>query len=153
MSPTQALKQCKSVVVCLPMTNILDPLQKQDQRIAFIMDSLREVDKSLEKKQSKLVVRYGAPLTEIPELIKKFKVDALFFNRDYEPYAKKRDQKIHNILNIPINTYKDSVVFEKDEVLSKEGNSYKVFTPYKNQWLRVFNEIELKEIDTSNGKF
>ncbi len=150
----QALNQCNSVIVCFIYDkNILNPLPKQDQRIAFIMNSLREVDKELEKKQSKLVVRYGTPLTEIPELIKKFKVDALFFNRDYEPYAKKRDQKINKIVNIPIKTFKDSVIFEKDEVLSKEGKSYKVFTPYKNQWLRLFNDDLFDRKDTPQGKF
>ncbi len=150
----QALKQCTSVVVCFIYDkNILDPLPKQDQRIAFIMNALREVDQELEKKQSKLVVRYGDPLTEIPELIQTFNIDALFFNRDYEPYAKDRDQNIHDIVNVPIKTFKDSVVFEKDEVLSKEGNYYRVFTPYKNQWLRLVNHNPIYNESSNLGVF
>jgi deoxyribodipyrimidine photo-lyase len=33
-------------------------------------------------------------------------------------------------------SYKDQVIFEKDEVLSQSGKPFSVFTPYKNAWLK-----------------
>ncbi len=150
----KALELCETVVICFIYDkNILDPLPKHDQRIAFIMNALREVDRELEKEQSKLVVRYGDPIDKIPEVIKAFNIDAIFYNRDYEPYAVKRDLKIDEIALIPVHSYKDAVIFEKDEVLSKEGNHYKVFTPYKNQWLRLFNHKPLNHKSSPSGKY
>ena len=58
----------------------------------------------------------------------------MFFNRDYEPYAIERDRNIHKKVTIPIHTYKDSVIFEKDDVLTKDNGFYQVLLPYKNQW-------------------
>ena len=36
-------------------------------------------------------------------------------------------------------TYKDHVIFEKNEVLKKDGKPFTVFTPYKNKWLEKLN--------------
>jgi deoxyribodipyrimidine photo-lyase len=80
-------------------------------------------------------------------------MDALFYNRDYEPYAQSRDQKIQKVVNIPIHTCKDSVIFEKDEVLTKDGGHYKVFTPYKNQWLSKLNQNVTKPEPCANHHF
>mgnify|MGYP003324739759 CR=1 FL=1 len=52
---------------------------------------------------------------KIPEIIHNYNVDALFYNRDYEPYAQTRDEHIHQNIKIPYHTYKDSVIFEKDD--------------------------------------
>ena len=37
--------------------------------------------------------------------------------------------------DVPFRTYKDQVIFEKDEILTGSGTFYKVFTPYKKAWL------------------
>ena len=150
----EALVQCDEVLVGFVFDiNILGPLEKSDQRISFIINSLREVDKELEKCGSKLVIRHGLPDEKIPEIINTYGINALYFNRDYEPYAVKRDQKVHDVVNIPIYTFKDSVIFEKDEVLSKGGTHYKVFTPYKNRWLSLLNHEVMKSKSTPNHHF
>ncbi len=122
---------------------ILEKLHnKNDQRVAFIMDSLIEIEKTLQKHGSSLIICYGNPADEIPRLVEEYKINALFFNRDYEPYAKARDQKVEKILrgrNIEVYNYKDHVFYEKKEVLNGSGEIYKVFTPYKNKWLETFH--------------
>ena len=77
--------------------------------------------------------------------LKKYNLDSLFFNRDYEPYAKKRDDKVQKDIlnqNLPVFTFKDHVFFEKSEILNGSGEIYKVFTPYKNKWLETFRAHE-----------
>ena len=120
--------------------NIIDKLPENDRRMTFIIESLNELNQTLqEKHESGIIIKYGDPAEEIPKLIKEHKISALFFNRDYESYALKRDQKIEQILNeVEVHTYRDHVTFEPHEVLKGDGNSYKVFTPYKNAWLDVF---------------
>ena len=150
----QALTQCEQVVVCFIFdTHILNPLENNDQRIPFIIQSLREVEGELNQYGSNLCIRYGPPEEKLPDIIQKYNIDALFFNRDVEPYAIQRDQAIHSLLNIPIHTFKDTVIFEKDEVLTKDGGHYRVFTPYKNQWCRLLSPEVMKVNPLPNHHF
>ena len=121
---------------------ILDKLHnKNDTRLTFILDSLKEIETELQKRGSSLIVRFGNPVIEIPKIVDEYKIEGLFFNHDYEPYAKKRDTEIEKILrakNIKVTHYKDHVFYEKREILNGSGEIYKVFTPYKNKWLETF---------------
>ena len=50
------------------------------------------------------------------------KIEKVFTNHDYEPYAKERDGEIVELLaakGICFHTYKDQVIFEKDEVVKR----------------------------------
>ena len=92
-----------------------------------------------EKQGSKLLVLAGDPSVLIPELASDFKVNAVFCNHDYEPYAKNRDAKVVKQLSkngIQFHSFKDQVVFEKQEILNLSGGPYKVFTPYSRAWIK-----------------
>ena len=140
---SEALKNASETYIAFIFDEIiLEKLHnKNDPRITLIFDSLKEVESHLQKKGSSLIIRFGDPIVEIPKIISEFKIDALFFNSDYEPYAKLRDTKIEKILRakeIEVFRHKDHVFFEKEEILNGEGAVYKVFTPYKNKWLEAF---------------
>lgn len=141
---SQALKNGETVVTFIFDKHILDKLKnKSDKRLTFIYDSLIEIENELQKKGSSLVVRYGTPEEEIPKLCEEFQINKVFINRDYEPYAKKRDELVAKKLKamgVEFESFKDSVFFEKQEVLTGSGSIYKVFTPYKNKWLEKFND-------------
>ena len=119
--------------------NILTKLEeKDDARVSFIYNQLATLRKQYRALGSDLWVFYGDPLDVFSKLVVDNPVAALYTNRDYEPYAKQRDASISNLCskeNIAFNTYKDHVIFEKDEVLKKDGLPYIVFTPYKRRWL------------------
>ncbi len=141
---SNALLSGETTIVFVFDSHILDKLKnKSDKRVTFIMQSLQEIEKQLQKKGSSLIIRYGKPEVEIPKLCEELKIQKVFTNRDYEPYANKRDDGVSKklkILNIDFETYKDSVYFEKHEVINGSGSVYKVFTPYKNKWLQQFEE-------------
>lgn len=142
-SLSEALKHSEEVVICFIFDKtILDHLEdKDDRRMTFIEESLVEIEDRLEKVDSALILRYGDPLNEIPKLIDELKADALFFNRDYEPDAKKRDELVSQKLEkkkISVLSFKDQVIFEGSEIVNLSGGTYKVFTPYKNAWLKKF---------------
>lgn len=143
---SEALKAGHTYVVFIFDDKILKKLtNKADRRITFIIDSLKEIETRMNKEGASLIIRYGDPVIEIPKLAEEFKTSALYFNRDYEPYAKKRDEAItktlqkkgHNVFN-----FKDHVFYEKTEVLNGQREIYKVFTPYKNKWLETFKAQE-----------
>lgn len=122
-------------------TNILEKLaNKKDARVTFLHDTICQLNEQLQGLGSSLIVKYGTPESVWDELIKKYKINAVFTNRDYEPYALERDETIKNKLasaNIDFHTFKDHVLFEKDEVLKDDGLPYTVFTPYSKKWRKV----------------
>ena len=123
--------------------DILDELPKNDARVNFIYKSLKIIHQHLNKSGSSLFVTKGKIEDVWGKIISSFSIDSVYINKDYEPYAIKRDQKIEELLlknGIKIHTYKDQVLFEEDEVLKEDGKPYTVFTPYKNKWLKQFKQ-------------
>lgn len=139
---SKALQTGETTIVFVFDTLILDKLEdKNDKRLTFIYQSLQEMEAEVQKKGSSIVILYGDPVTEIPKLAKELKIKNVFCNRDYEPYAKERDTGVAkklSALGIHFEQFKDSVFFEKHEIVTNQGGIYKVFTPYKNKWLETF---------------
>lgn len=123
-------------------TRILDKLDdRQDARVQFIYDKVKALDRVYKQNGSGLWVFYGIPEQAFEKLASSYDISAVFTNRDYEPYAKERDQTIEHLLSvqgIPFYSFKDQVIFEEGEILTNQGEPYKVFTPYKNKWLSKF---------------
>ncbi len=117
---------------------ILDQLDdKRDRRLEFIMRAVQEMKEGLEKEDSTLLVKYGVPLDMFKEIVEEYDVAAVYTNHDHEPYAKERDGKVGDFLEkrgIPFHTFKDQVIFEKEEIVTQKGTPYTVFTPYSRAW-------------------
>lgn len=131
---------------------ILENLPKDDARLSFIYDSLQKMRAHLKDEHSKSIALYhGNPSNVFKALQGSYDIQAVYTNHDYEPYAKKRDAAIANILkasDIPFRTSKDQVIFEKNEVVKDDGKPYVVYTPFKNKWKGKFNANDLQEHDT-----
>lgn len=127
-------------------TNILNNLEQVDARVNFIYETLHSLNEELKKFQSSLLVKKGTPIEIWKEIVAEFEVNEVFTNKDYEPYAIKRDFEITTFLNqqnIPFTVTKDHVIFEENEVTKKDGLPYTVYTPYKNKWLEKFQQQQL----------
>ncbi|MEN8816403.1 MAG: deoxyribodipyrimidine photo-lyase [Nonlabens sp.] len=124
--------------------DILDKLPEDDARVTFIFEELQRMRATLQEEQdSSLAMYYGKPIDIWKKILETYEIDTVFTNRDYEPYAKERDEKIDQLLaekNIDFKTFKDQVIYEKDEVVKNDGDPYVVYTPYKNKWLEHFRE-------------
>ena len=80
--------------------NILDKLEDEsDRRVAFIHSALNEMQQKLITLGSSLEVYYGTPLEIFKGLLDKYRVEKVFTNHDYEPYALEREKFIHQFLN------------------------------------------------------
>lgn len=123
--------------------DILESLPKNDARVTFIYQTLQKLDKELREYRSSLIIKKGKPLEVWRKLIEEYTIQRVYTNKDYEPYAIKRDKEIADFLTlkgIRFNAFKDQVIFEENEVLKNDGTPYTVFTPYKNKWLQNFSE-------------
>jgi len=126
-------------------TNILNVLpNKTDRRVRFIHDCLLNLQRQLIAMGSSLNVLYNTPLGAFAQLTEEFDIRAVYTNHDYEPYATKRDDAMRDYLaakSVSFFTYKDQVIFEKDEILKDDGTPYTVFTPYSKRWKAKLNSF------------
>ena len=133
---------------------ILKKLPKDDARITFIYETLQKMRTKLEDKNSSSIAMFhGEPAAVYKNLLEKYNIDTVFTNRDYEPYAKERDDKIQQLLNdnnIKFKTFKDQVIFEQNEVTKKDGLPYVVYTPYMKVWKEQFKTYTLDFYYTSS---
>lgn len=128
--------------------NILDELQKDDPRVTFIMELLQNIQSTLGKHRRSLAVFYGNPEDIIEQLVSKHEITALYANRDYEPYARQRDKAVYEMLQakgIVFKSYKDQVLFEKNEVVKDDGTPYVVYTPYMKKWKERFKDESMRQ--------
>ncbi|TRW25725.1 deoxyribodipyrimidine photo-lyase [Flavobacterium zepuense] len=121
--------------------NILDELPKDDARVTFISALLDDINAEFKKHNRKLAVFHDYPEAVLKKLLKEHEITAVYTNHDYEPYARKRDGEINNMLaenDVAFKTFKDQVIFEKDEVMKGDETPYVVYTPYSNRWRELF---------------
>jgi deoxyribodipyrimidine photo-lyase len=116
---------------------ILEELPKDDARVTFIYESLSAINSKLQKVNKSLAVFYGKPEDVFEQILSKHKIKSIYTNHDYEPYALKRDAELKSFFDqksISFQTFKDQVIFEKDEVVKDDGLPYVVYTPFSNKW-------------------
>jgi deoxyribodipyrimidine photo-lyase len=130
-------------------TEILDALENSaDARVTFIWECVRELKAALRGRGGDLHVLRGRPDEEIPALARRLAVAAVYCGRDYEPAAIDRDARVAARLadlGIAFRQFKDQVVFELDEVRTKTGGAFSVFTPYRRAWLERLHARDLAE--------
>jgi deoxyribodipyrimidine photo-lyase len=129
---------------------ILDVLPRQDRRVEFIRDSADELDEALRQAGGPgtgLLAIRGDAAEELPRLAARLGVEAVFASHDDEPAALQRDRLVRERLSaagIALHTFKDQVVFEREEVLTQAGKPYSVFTPYSRAWLAKLDAFYLR---------
>ncbi len=142
----------KSGVPVLPIfifdKDILIQLEdRDDARVTFIHQTIENLNKELHKLDSSLLVLYDTPHQAWQKLIAGYKITAVYSNHDYEPYAQTRDEAVATLLkkhDILLNTFKDQVIFEKNEVIKDDGKPYTVYTPYSRKWHQNLTPFYLK---------
>ena len=123
---------------------ILERLPKNDPRVGFIHESLSKIQLQLQEKGKSLLIRKGKPELVWEDLLQEYAIQKVFWNKDYEPNAMQRDAAVTDILQsnrVKVATYKDQVIFEKEEIVKSDGLPYTVYTPFKNKWLEKYKTI------------
>ena len=121
--------------------DILKKIPKDDARISFIYSELKAMNTHLESFGTEIRMFHGNPKEVFRSLMKNYTIVKVFTNHDYEPYAIKRDLEIKKLVSsnkIDFQTYKDQVIFERNEITKKDGKPYVVYTPYSRKWLEKY---------------
>jgi deoxyribodipyrimidine photo-lyase len=154
-----ALKHEQNVLpVFIFDTDILSKLPETDLRVQFIYETLSNLKKELQGLKCDLLVGVGSPVEVFKTLFEKHPIKAIYANHDYEPSARLRDEKVAKLCTqkkIEFKTFKDQVIFEKNEIVTDQEKPYTVYTPYKKKWLKALSPFYLKSypIDLYKANF
>lgn len=136
---------------------ILSKLEnKKDRRVDYIHQALNKINSELKSYGTTLTTFCGNPLSIYKKLIEEYDVQAVFCNRDYEPNAIDRDKEIYYFLkehNISLKGYKDQVIFDRNEILKKDGKPYTVYTPYSKKWKEALKKEHYTAYDLNVDNF
>ncbi len=137
---------------------ILTELPKDDARVSFIHLELEKIAAQLQPFGTSLRVEMGRPAAVWRKILDTETISAIYTNKDYEPYARKRDGEIRDLAEsnqIAFKRYKDQVIFEENDVLKADGKPYTIYTPFKNVWRKQFVATEHLpySIDNLTGNF
>ena len=149
----RALKNAGNVLpIFIFDRSILDKLEdRADARVEFIHGAVTELAAAYAEYGSSMRVFYGEPQAIWPQIIKDYpELTSVYTNVDYEPYAKKRDALVEELLgnhDISFHAYKDHVIFAGNEVTKKDGDPYTVFTPYMRRWRATLDDRTSKYTD------
>ena len=133
-------------------------LSRQDfshNRFAFFLQTLKELKTQLLSLEGDLIILEGRPqeaFKKLFEFLQSRKVSLpqnITFNRDYEPFARKRDLELFKYfsedLKIKVETFRDHLILEPGEVLKDEEipqSFYSVYTAFYKKWIKVIIQPE-----------
>ncbi len=106
-------------------------------RVAFLLDSLRALDAELQQHGTRLIIRRGASIPTLRAITEETSATAVYWNRDYSPFAKKRDAQAAAMLHeigVAAFDFADTMILGPDAVRTKEDRVYTVFTPFRRTW-------------------
>jgi deoxyribodipyrimidine photo-lyase len=120
---------------------MLDRSGRDSPRARFLFDCLARLEGDLLAKGFALQILEGKPEKLIPELMAKTGSTLVSWNNASTPLGRRRDLKVANAISraggqaIQLD---DHTVFGADEITTKMGGSYRVYTPYRNEWWRTW---------------
>ncbi|MBP8098162.1 MAG: deoxyribodipyrimidine photo-lyase [Arenimonas sp.] len=108
---------------------------------AWLHRSLASLAADLAKTGSRLIIRQGSSLAELEKLVAEFDIEAVFWNRLYEPAAIARDTIVKDALKsagVNVESFNGALLVEPWTVATLGGEPYRVFTPFwRNAGQRV----------------
>lgn len=99
----------------------------------------------LRQKNVTLVLKKGDAKKVLIDLVKKYQVSAIYWNRSYELSTLKRDADIEKYFiarGVRIHTYNGSLLTEPANVKNKSGHYFKVYTPYWRAVLQLMKDVK-----------
>ncbi|MBL4537091.1 MAG: deoxyribodipyrimidine photo-lyase [Oceanicaulis sp.] len=99
----------------------------------WLHHSLTSLARDIEQLGGRLIFQKGPAQSCLEALIEDVGADAVFWNRQYEPWARKRDEAIKSALktaDVKARSFNGSLIVEPWDIATKAGAPYKVFTPF-----------------------
>jgi len=109
---------------------ILDPWFVKNAKVGpnrwrFLVQSLEDLNKSLIKRNSRLLLIRGPVIESLTNKINEWKINLICYESDTEPYAKQRDAQVASLaqkLNVKIVTKCSHTLYDPSVLFQKNGN-------------------------------
>lgn len=146
-----ACKQCDDGVIAVYILDI-EMWKKNNTgaiQIEFILRGLEELKNSLYSIGIPLLIINTKKSSQIPQALHALalqnKIEKLFYNQELEINETRRDQAVTQFFaknNIATSIHHDQlIIFPYDRIRTKAGGNFKVFTAFKQEWLRQLPTI------------
>lgn len=152
---TAAYEACNEVI---PLFVFDEPLLKShvfgSACVNFMLGCLQELATSLASRGLPLQWRQGDPVEEVVQAAREWKADIVYWNRDYEPVAVKRDRTVQQQLSnmgVIVQTFKDHVVFEAEEIRSATGGPLRRYSAYRARWWALWKATRPRALRVPEG--
>ena len=106
-------------------------------RVAFMLEALRDLDRALRKAGGRLFVRQGDPVREAIAVARECGATQLHVSADWSAYAQAREQRLERACEeerIEFVAHPGVTVVPPGAVTPTGGDHFKVFTPYHRAW-------------------
>ncbi len=150
----EAMRLSDSVLPCF----IFDPRQiephpyQSKPALQFMLQSLLDVELQLQSAGGRLAIYKTLPEQVIEQLVEQQQIQAVFINRDYTPFSRRRDYEMAMVckrLGIALHVLADSLLNEPEQAVKGDQTPYKVFTAFYNN-ARQFPVALPKAVDKNN---
>jgi len=133
-----ALEGSEHVIPCfiLNKEQLHNNEYRSDNLLEFMIHSVRELDANLRTIGSRLYIFYGETYVILDTLLQDQNIQAVYFNADYTPYSRKRDEKIRKICQehkVECNLFDDALLNPPGSVRKDDGKPYTIFTPFQRK--------------------
>jgi deoxyribodipyrimidine photo-lyase len=111
----------------------------------WLHHSLQALDASLRRHRGGLQILRGSSLQALRNAIKASGAVAVYANHLHEPLARKRDAQVFDALEadgVGVHRYNAALWCDPWELTTKQGDPYRVFTPY---WRNLRTQIDGRE--------
>ncbi|HEX4501383.1 MAG TPA: deoxyribodipyrimidine photo-lyase [Scandinavium sp.] len=138
-------RQAKVIALFIATPQQWQQHQMAPRQAAFLQTHLNALQSQLASKGIPLLFRevadFAASVGEIRQICEEHQVDRLFYNYQYEINERKRDVQVEKTLETVIcQGFDDSVMLAPGSVMTGNHQMYKVFTPFKNAYLKRLKE-------------
>lgn len=124
----------------------------ENAQVEFIHLQLQQLQRELKTYESSIIIGHSTPDVFFDRLCKEYLIKAVYTNEDYELSAHRRDIKVTNLLKekgVDFHSFKDQVIFSKEDILKDDKTPYTVFTPYSKRWKQ---HLQLKDLESFENK-
>jgi deoxyribodipyrimidine photo-lyase len=111
---------------------LLEGRSRSEKRQAFLFAGLRQLDRDLRARDSRLILRRGRPEEALATLISETGAKVVFAERDLSPYAKRRDMAVAH--SIPLVLAPGVTIQDPDVLRREDGSARRKFTPFHRAW-------------------
>ena len=136
-----AIREHKSIV---PVFVFDDAVARADfrpaNRTAFMLESLADLDSSLQSRGATLIYRQGNWAEEVLALAEEVSASAIHLSEDVSGFSTRRIAQLTERARgseIRVQAHPGVMVISPGDVLPTGGDHFKVFTPYYRKWLAL----------------